>query len=184
MKYLLFLWLGFIGLVHAADDKRERLYAELVEKTLRMGEPVWLKTAEKPFLSIYTQTEQKKTVGTAIILHDQGGFADQKPLIHQFRTELPQHRWTTLSLQLPVLEEGAETEDYFALEAQTMARINAAITFLKKSNSEKIVLLGYGLGASFALSYAEKKPQTVKAVVLISLKLPAANDHRKNCHPA
>ncbi len=179
MKYSFFLFALLTGWVQAADDKRERSYSELVMQTLRMGEPVWLQTAGQQFLAIYTQTEQQKSLGTAIILHDQGGFANQAPLIYRLRTELPQHRWTTLSLQLPVLEEGAPDADYFALEKQAQARIKTAITFLKKNNIEKIVLVGYGLGASFALDFAAKAGKSVKALVLISLKLPPAKEKRQ-----
>jgi pimeloyl-ACP methyl ester carboxylesterase len=173
MKYSFLFLMLMVGLVQAADEKRERAYSEWVLQTLRMGEPIWLQASGQKFLSIYTQTEQQKSLGTAILLHDQGGFADQKPVIHMLRTQLPQHQWSTLSLQLPVLEEGAPDADYFTVEDLALARIQAAVTFLKKSNINNIVLLGYGLGASFALSHVASKPGPVKALVLISLKLPA-----------
>ncbi len=172
--------LGFWGLAQAADDRRELNYSELVEQTLQMGEIVWLQTEGRPFLTIYSQTEQRNSLGTAILLHDQGGFADQKPLIHRLRTELPQHRWTTLSLQLPVLEDGAPDDDYLMLEAPALRRIDSAIAFLKKNNINNIVLVGHGLGASFALAYAEKKPAAVKALALISLKLPTAKKSQQD----
>ncbi len=178
MKYCFLFLAAWIGLVQAADDKRERIYAAVMLQTLKIGEPVWLKTGKQKFLSLYTQTEQPKSMGTAIILHDQGTFANQAPLIYRLRTELPQHRWTTLSLQLPVLEEGAPAGDYFKLERQALARIETAITFLKNNNIEKIVLVGQGLGASFALDFAANKPNPVKALVLISLKLPPAKEKR------
>ncbi len=173
MKIRLFLILfAHVLQVQASDIEREQRYAELVQQTLKTGDIVWLKHKERKFIALYTQTEQSKNLGTAIILHDQGGYPDQFPLIHQLRTELPAHRWASLSLQLPILEEGAPVGDYQSLRAETLARIEAAVNFLRQNQAEDIVLVGFGLGAIDALAYAAQN-NAIKALVLISTFVPA-----------
>jgi len=173
MKIRLFLILfAHVLQVQASDIEREQRYAELVQQTLKTGDIVWLKHKERKFIALYTQTEQSKNLGTAIILHDQGGYPDQFPLIHGLRIELPAHRWASLSLQLPILEEGAPVEDYQSLRAETLARIDTAVNFLQQNNVEKVVLVGFGLGASDALAYAAQN-NAIKALALISTFVPA-----------
>ena len=180
MKIRLFLILFVYALqVQASDVRREQHYAELVQQTLKTGDIVWLKHKDRKFLALYTQTTQAKNLGTAIILHDQGGYPDQFPLIHRLRTELPAHRWASLSLQLPILEEGAPVADYQSLRAETLARINVAVNYLRQHQIENIVLVGYGLGAREALAYAVQN-NGIKALVLISMFVPADKQKQQN----
>lgn len=167
-------WLVFIGgfwsfVCGATDIAREADYAERIAATLNIGEIVWLQANDRKFLSIYTETEYTDIKEAAIILHDKGAHPDGKPLIHGLRTELPKHRWSTLALQMPLRESGAEAEDYFDLFVEATARLRAAVKFLEKKEYETIALVGYGMGALMALQAQSALQDDIKALAMIDI---------------
>lgn len=167
-------WLIFIGgfwsfACGATDIAREADFAERIIKTLGVGEIVWLQANERKFLTIYTETEYPDVKDAAIILHDKGAHPDRKPLIHGLRTELPKHRWSTLALQMPLREPGAEAEDYFALFVEATARLRAAISFLETKEYENIVIVGHGMGALMALQAQSALQDDIKALAAIDI---------------
>lgn len=153
----------------ASDIVREADYAERITATLNTGEIVWLQANERKFLSIYTETEYPDIKEAAIILHDKGAHPDRKPLIHGLRTELPKHRWSTLALQMPLRESGAEAEDYFDLFVEATARLRAAVNFLEKKKYETIAIVGHGMGALMALQAQSALKDDIKALAMIDI---------------
>ncbi len=157
----------------ASDQKREADFAETVTKTLTVGKSVWLETSNEKFLALYAETQKKEQHGTIIIIHDMGGHPDQKNIIHALRTFVLPHRWSTLSIQMPVREVGADNfNEYYPLFAQAETRIKSAIDFAKKKGAERVVLAGYGLGAMMALSAYEKNVADIHSVITLSLAVP------------
>jgi predicted esterase len=154
-----------------SDALRERQYAIEILRDLHSGSAVYL--GENQYFALYNETETAENRGTAILLHDAGQHPDSKPLIYNLRTQLPEHLWATLSLQLPVYEYGIQTNEYFELFPEVFKRIQAAIDYLQKSDVKNIALIGYGMGGLMAVSYAfESKNTAVKAIVAISLPAP------------
>ncbi len=158
----------------ATDIAREADFADRIIKTLSIGEAVWLEVDGRKFLSLYTETEYPDIKEAAIILHDKDAHPDRKPLIHGLRTELPKHRWSTLALQMPIREAGAESEDYFAMFTDATSRIRAAVRFLESKDYENIVIVGHGLGALMALQAQSDLQGDVKALAMIGVSVPAA----------
>jgi pimeloyl-ACP methyl ester carboxylesterase len=156
----------------ASDEKREAEFAEAINKTLVMGKAVWLETEGKKFLGLYTETEKVTGKGTVIILHDMDGHPDQQQLIYGLRVFLPEHNWTTLSLQMPLRELGAKKEDYYALFPEAAARIRSGIDYAKNNGAENIVVVGYGLGGLMAVFAQSEQATNIKALVTISLPVP------------
>lgn len=158
----------------ASNELRELEYAEEIKASLSVGEIIWLKAKEKDFLTLYTETEDEESLGTAILLHAKDAHPDQKIIINPLRTYLPKHKWATLSLQMPVLSVGATSDEYYLLFNDANARIQAAVDYLVSAKVENIVLIGYGLGGMMATYYlnenADKK--AIKALVAISLAIP------------
>lgn len=73
-------------------------------------------------------------------------------------------------------EEGNEEETKSAQE-RTMARIEAAIAELKNRGQLNLVLVGQGIGASWAVSYLESSGnQEMFTLVMVDPKLPAIED--------
>ena len=162
--------------VRATDIQRELEYADEIAKTVSVDQIVWLEADKHRFLGIYTEAEQAIHEGTAIILHDRGGYPDQKSLVYALRTELPQHQWATLALQMPLREPGAGNEAYYALFSEVVPRIRAAIDYLTQAEAGKVVLVGYGLGGLMALYAQDQLPNQFQAVVVISLPVPEIAD--------
>ena len=156
----------------AGDVQREADFADEIIKTQPGGKVVWLEYGGKKFLSLYTDTEKKLSKGAVIILHDQGGYPNQLQLIKALRTGLPEHNWTALSVQMPVLEMGANEDDYYALFPEAQARIESAVKYLKDNKIETLVLVGYGLGALMAVYAQSERAVDVTAIAAISLAVP------------
>ncbi len=160
----------------ASDEKREAEFADGISKTLTIGKAVWLEAGGKKFLGVYTEIEKVLGHGVAIIVHDMNGHPNQKQLIYDLRVLLPEHKWATLSLQMPLREAGAKKEDYYALFPEAAARIQAGIDYVKSNGAENIVVIGYGLGGLMS-AYALSVPTVdVKALVTIILPVPATED--------
>ncbi|NOT12757.1 MAG: DUF3530 family protein [Methylococcaceae bacterium] len=160
----------------AGDTKREADFADEIAKMQIVGKRVWLETQGNKFLALYTETEKKLSHGAVIILHDQGGHPNQLQLIKTLRTVLPEHRWSTLSLQMPLREADATENDYYALFPEALARIQAGLSYLQGNKIDSIILAGYGLGALMAVYAQSEKPLAIKAIAAISLAVPASQN--------
>ncbi len=174
IRFALFCYLMTIVIDSlAVNDHREQEFAEQIESSLTIGSVVKLKAGKKTFLALYTETENKKTSGTAIIVHPQGGHPDQKKIIKPLRHYLPAHNWATLAIQMPVLSPGAGEEEYFPFFEQANERLKASVDLLTTGGVNNIALVGYGLGSMMALYHISQNPETrIKAVVAISLGVP------------
>lgn len=161
----------------AGDDRREAQIAQEVQKTLDVGHAIWLDATGKKFLGLHTDTTKNPRAGMIILLHDMGGNPNQQAVIKNLRTFFPEHHWATLSIQLPIREVSAPVQDYYSLFPEAKTRVLEAIKFAKAQKSERVVVIGYGLGgltASYALS--DLKTHDVDALVTISLPVPETNE--------
>jgi pimeloyl-ACP methyl ester carboxylesterase len=169
---LLAVLVGLTPVGQASDSRREQDYATEIQQRLTMGQAVWLKVADQPFLGIYTEAEKTDNSNVVIVLHEMGEHPDAKPLVHRLRTALPLHNWASLSLQMPIRESGARTDDYYPLFDEARDRINAAVEYLLKNGAKHIAIVGYGMGALMAAYRLGDKPNDVMALVSISLPVP------------
>lgn len=172
-KRFIFLLLVLSALaVEAGDNRRELDYAENIQAYPLEGKIVWLQAGEQRFLALYAETEKTDNANAAIILHDAGEYPDQKPLAHALRTQLPQHNWATLAVQMPLREPGAGDADYYPLFIQANERIAAAVDYLQKNAAKNIVIIGHGLGGLMAAYAVNEKADKIAALVAISLPVP------------
>jgi alpha-beta hydrolase superfamily lysophospholipase len=174
---MLRLWLAVIFILfcqqsQGTDQKRETEFAELLNKSPIIGKPFQLDADGKKFLALYAETAQTKSQGTVILLHDMGGHPNQAPVIANLRSYLPEHNWTTLSIQLPLRESGSEQRDYYPLFPEALARIKAAVKYAKDNGSETVVLIGNGIGALMGLYALNEQAAEVSGFVAISLPAP------------
>lgn len=158
---------------HATDTAKEKRWANQVSEFLVSGESIWLKANGKRFLSIYTRSfpsALNKTKGAIIFLHGRGLHPDWPQVIHPLRTQLPDKGWTTLSLQMPILENDATDKDYIALFKYVPSRIQAGIEFLSKQGLQNIILIGHSLGSNMGSYFLSKFPDSrIKAFVGIGM---------------
>ena len=170
------LFLILVGLVvlpgqaSASDFAKEKRWADDIVDALIDGEAVWLTADQHKFLGIYTQTQDKNIKGAAIVLHGIGVHPNWPEVVYPLRVRLTERGWQTLSLQMPILRNGAEYDEYKPLFGEIAPRINAAIAFLKSKGIKNIVIIGHSLGSTMASYYlATNKAPEVSALVAIGV---------------
>ncbi len=161
-----------------SNTAKEKRWAEQIKDSLIDGELVWLKAKnqKEKFLGIYTKETAPHAQGGAILLHGMGGHPDWPDVIFPLRTQLPEYGWTTLSIQMPVLDNDASLIDYAPLFAEVPGRINAAIALLKSKGVNNIVIIGHSLGSTMGAYYlSQHKKNGVRAFVGIGMGMNKQN---------
>ena len=176
--FLLIVGLGSIfapGLGYASDLAKEKRWADQIVDSLLVGEAEWLTVNKQKVLSIYTESSTDMTQGGAIVLHGIGIHPNWPEIVHPLRSQLPDHGWATLSVQLPILPNEAEPPEYAPLFDEVAPRLQAAIAFLKAKGIKNIVIVAHSLGAAMATDYlANGKPdRAVRAFVGIGMNQSA-----------
>ena len=154
----------------ASDLAKEQRWAEQIVDTIFDGEPVTLNDNGLKFLAIYTPSSANSTSDAAIIIHGLGVHPDWDQVIHPLRTALPEHGWSTLSLQMPVLANGIGGDEYSPLFSEVSGRIEAGISFLKQKGATRVVIVAHSLGAAMGSYYlATYKSESVTAFIGIGM---------------
>lgn len=152
------------------DSEREQLIAKkLLDRNLP-GDVVQLSNGKKELLALYHEYLNAEKKGAVILLHPMSGHPDWPGVINFLREELPQHGWSTLSIQLPLLSPDEPVEDYGKTFIEANKRINKATKHLSSLEYEDIVVIGYGFGAITGLDSLKKNNPGVLGLVGIGLK--------------
>ena len=128
-----------------SDLAKEQRWADQIIEALLDGEAITLNDGKNDFLGILTESEKDKPSG-AIVLHGLGVHPDWAQVVHPLRVGLPEHGWTTLSLQLPILANEAEFKDYIPLIPDAAPRIRAGIKHLRSLGISRVVIIAHSLG--------------------------------------
>ncbi len=140
---------------------------EALEQGLQDGQAVWLDGEQTRYFSVFNPDQSGQPKGGVIILHDAGSHPDKPEVVRPLRQRLPLHGWSTLAIQLPALDRPAA---YLEQQATIDGRINGAITYMRNSGFNNLVLLGHGSGAMAASKYLSSQPsEFIRAFVAISL---------------
>ena len=154
--------------VLAQDYDREKRWADQIQKSLMVGDAVWL--AQKNghrFLGLFV--ENKKDKPALIIAHGRGWSPDFE-LYGTLRTRLAELGYTTLSIQMPVLPSTAILGLYVPLYPDARERFQLAVDFLKRKGHKEIAIVSHSLGATMANQYLIRTEETaVKAWVFIGI---------------
>jgi pimeloyl-ACP methyl ester carboxylesterase len=178
---LLILFINLIspwaGAGAASDLEKEKRWSEQIADSLLVGESVELKAGDTAFMGIFTEASDGPTGRAVILAHGMGVHPDWPDIINPLRSDLPDHGWSTLSIQMPILANDAALEDYAPLFDEVAPRVEAAINFLREQNNQTIVLLGHSLGASMAARYLSSNgQQKIQGFVAIGLSVTEGND--------
>lgn len=141
------------------DYAREQRLADQMIDDIFEGEPIWLEANDHAFLGIHTLNEDDAK-GTVIILHGRGYHPDWPEVAGPLRTGLVDAGWSTLSLQMPVLEKGKKYYDYLPLLPYAHKRIEAAIDYVKQQADQTIVLAAHSCGAHMANDWLNQAEDT------------------------
>jgi len=164
-----------------SDRAKEKRWEQQIVPDLMVGSAIKLNAAGVNFLGLYTPPSNGESRGAVIILHGNGVHPAWPEVIEPLRTELPEHGWHTLSLQMPILPNGAVDKDYVPLFPEVPARIQAGVDFLKNKGIKHIVLTGHSLGTVMATYYvAETRDPAVDTLVLVSGGPGVISDKRMN----
>ncbi|QTR51430.1 DUF3530 family protein [Candidatus Thiothrix anitrata] len=139
----------------APDYAREQRLASEISDAIMDGDVISLNDGAQNFMGILTTAEQPR--GAVIILHGRGYHPDWEDVANPLRTGLAAKGWTTLSLQMPVLEKEAKYYDYVPLFANADKRIDAGIAFLKQKGINNIALAAHSCGAHMAMNWISTK---------------------------
>jgi acetyl esterase/lipase len=158
----------FIEKGFAQDYAREKRWADEIQKSLIVGDAVWLKQKNgHQFLSLYTEAKPSKAA--VIIAHGRGWSPDFE-LYGTLRTRLADLGYTTLSIQLPVLPSTAILGLYVPLYPDARERFQLAVDFLKSKGHKQIAIVSHSLGATMANQYLIRTDDsTVKAWVFVGI---------------
>ncbi len=137
------------------DYERERRIAMEIEPQIFDGEAVWLNTPERTFLSIYTQADEP--AGAVLILHGRDTHPEGGNVAGPMRVGLVDEGWSTLALQMPVLEKGQKYYDYLSVLGFAHARIEAGLDFLREQGYRTVVLAAHSCGAHMANDWLNRR---------------------------
>ena len=169
---LLIAGLLMAPLLQASDMAKEKRWEAQIVDALIVGEGIKLKADKTEFLAIFAEHNTEKAMGGAIILHGIGVHPAWPEVIQPLRTNLPDHGWATLSLQMPILKNEAKSEEYAPLFDEVPGRIQAGVDYFKKQGIQNIVVVAHSLGASMAAYYLAQKPDpAVTAFVAIGMSV-------------
>lgn len=175
---LFFLAFFFIcGPANSSDLEKEKRWSAQISDSLVVGDAIQLKAGGQEFLGIFTEAVDGPTGKAVIIMHGIGAHPDWPEIVNPLRSELPEHGWTSLSIQMPVLENDAPLKDYAPLFDEVAPRIDAAVQYLAARGDKTIVLIGHSLGASMGAQYlASSKQKTLKGFVAIGMSVVRIED--------
>lgn len=151
----------------ASDLAKEQRWADQIVDALIDGEAIRLEAGATGFLGILTEADG--ATRAAIVLHGIGAHPDWPQVVQPLRARLPEHGWTTLSLQLPILGNEAAGEDYLPLMDEVAPRLDAGIAYLKERGYGTIVVVAHSLGAAMASDYLAGGDHGVAAFVGIGM---------------
>lgn len=157
MRYMAWIFLLLTTtFVQAADYAREQKWADEVTPGVVVGDPVYLEQANAhKFLTLFT--EAPKARAALIIVHGIGVHPDWG-LIGVLRSQLADHGYTTLSVQMPVLANEALAEDYPATFPEASERLQVAVDFLRAKGYRKIAIVSHSMGSRMTHSYLTAHP--------------------------
>ena len=147
---LLICGLGTIS--QASDLEREKRLEEQTLAALFTGEPVYLSTPDREFLTLETQADGNSK-GAVVLIHGRGYGPDAQIVVGPVREALSEQGWHTLSLQMPVLEKGAKYYDYVDVFPDARLRINAALAHLKASEFSPIAIIAHSCGVHMSMDW-------------------------------
>ncbi len=128
-----------------ADYAREKRWADEITPGLVVGDAVYLaQNSGHKFLAIYTGAAHPRAA--VILVHGSGVHPDWG-IIGTLRSQLADHGYSTLSVQMPVLAADAKGEEYQPLFPDAADRMRAAVAFLKAKGQRKIAIVSHSLGS-------------------------------------
>jgi pimeloyl-ACP methyl ester carboxylesterase len=163
----------------SSDLAKEQRWRDQIVDSLMDGDAVELQAGDVGFLGLYTEAEEP-TGRAVIIIHGIGVHPNWPQVVYPLRTRLPARGWSTLSIQMPVLANEADSADYAPLMDEVAPRIEAARAYLREQDAERIAIVAHSLGATMANQYLAEHPDGADAYVAIGTSGRGVHADRDN----
>ena len=148
--------------VSGQDYKREKRWSDEIVPGIVVGDAVWIarpqerEPKDRKFLGLFTQITK---ASVAVLLVHGAGVHPDHGVIGALRVSLADAGYSTLSVQMPVLNADAAPKEYQAVFPDAIARIRSAAGWLREKGY-RIVLVSHSMGSSMSNAYYE---QTIDA---------------------
>ena len=144
-----------------ADYVREKNWADEVVPGIVVGDAIYLESNKgHKFLSLLAESKGAK-IGL-VVIHGLGIHPDWN-MVGTLRTQLAEHGYTTLSIQMPVLANDAMSESYQSLFPEAAQRIDVAVDFLLAKGYKKVAIVSHSMGSAMSHLYVEKNQSKLVA---------------------
>ena len=145
----------FTSLVaESLDADREQRIASQTLQTLFLGEPIWLKQdkSAQSFLGLVTTSNENNY--SILMIHGTGQGPDTPYVIGPMRELLSEDGFGTLSIQMPVLSDDENYDNYIKVFTESRRRVGQGVKFLRETNpNSKIVILGHSMGSTMLMDW-------------------------------
>jgi alpha/beta superfamily hydrolase len=156
--------------LQASDFEKEQRWKEQVVGDLFDGEPVTLNDGQHDFLGLIIQADSAKE-NAIVVLHGVGAHPDWPQVVNPLRVQLAEAGWTTLSIQLPVLNNEATPEAYDAIIGEASPRIAAALEFLQNQGAKGSYIIAHSMGSRMASDFLANTDNAAKGFVGIGMNV-------------
>ena len=162
--------------VAASDIEKEQRWREQVEDSIMDGEAVDLVVEGRKIFAIYMEAEDGSDKGM-IVVHGTGIHPNWQQVVQPIRVEMAAHGWNTLSIQMPILHNEAQYEEYVALYPEVPPRLRAAEAFLKDRGIQTLLIAAHSQGATMSSYYLSRHPSDVKGLIAIGMGATQKDSH-------
>ena len=179
MRPLIIAWITLLVLaapVAASDLEKEQRWREQVEDSIMDGEAVDLVVEGREIFAIYMEAEDGSDKGM-IVVHGTGIHPNWQQVVQPIRVEMAAHGWNTLSIQMPILHNEAQYEEYVALYPEVPPRLSAAEAFLKDRGIQTLLIAAHSQGATMSSYYLSRHPSDVKGLIAIGMGATQKDSH-------
>lgn len=174
----------------SAEQQSRPTRAERHEQALRRQLPAsqlrQLEAGDDAYLALFVAAAQPRPRGGVLLIADRDEHADWPELIGPARRQLSALGWHTLAISLPntapadpSLDDAARTELMAEKAERATRRINVAAQALQAEGAERLVILGRGEGAFWALhaTATDTRPSVdADALILVQARPPIEAD--------
>ena len=152
----------------ASDLGKEQRWREQVADSIMDGEEVDVMVDGRAVFGIYTEATNDSEKGM-IVVHGTGIHPNWDQVVQPIRVAMAEYGWNTLSIQMPILRNGAEFEEYAQLYPEVPPRLKAAEQFLKQKGADILVIVAHSQGATMSSYYLSRNGNDIQGFVAIGM---------------
>jgi len=168
-KYIaLILGIALVAPSFASDLGKEQRWREQVADSIMDGKEVDVMVDGRTVFGIYTEASNDSEKGM-IVVHGTGIHPNWDQVVQPIRVAMAEYGWHTLSIQMPILRNGAEFEEYVQLYPEVPPRLKAAEQFLKQKGADILVIVAHSQGATMSSYYLSRNGNNIQGFVAIGM---------------